>query len=399
MSETLYAQGTLVNSQTNVTANGYILMDQTDRGPYLIPSTANAAVIQQWIQKTVNSYGKPFWCSNITYTATSGPTTPYTGGVLIPDGRIIYDPSGSTNIGTYNIYTNTFTSLLAGTLPGGNAYLGIALAPDGRVIFVPNSATNVGIFNPVTNSFTTMSTGVSTGYGFGAVLAGDGRIVFAPFGGTSIGVFNPATNLFTSYASGASGLVVAGYQGCVLCTDGRVVFVPSNATNVGTFNPNTNSFLTYAYSGSVPQGSGAYFGGVLIPDGRIVFVSQNAQNVGIFNPLTNTFITTAYSGTPGVTIPGGSGAYQGGCLLPDGTVLFNSQNATNLGIFNPTTNTFSTFAAGGASLGANAYQGALVVPDGRVILVSVSSNKVGIISGENRPVPPEFCLHPFFNKL
>ena len=253
----------------NVLVNGSItaLTDAIAQGPYLTPSTSNAATILQWMTKTTRTIAvsagvPPFW-SNATSTnsfnTVTGTTNPsgslaYKGGVLLPDGRVVFVPYVATNVGIFNPATNQFSTVTGTTNPGGNsAYQGGVLLPDGRVVFVPTNATNVGIFNPVTNQFSTVT-----------------------------GTTNPGGSL--------------AYKGGVLLPDGRVVFVPYNATNVGIFDPVANQFSTVTGTTN-PGGSSAYIGGVLLPDGRVVFVPANATNVGMLSgsvPAPREFCLSPY---------------------------------------------------------------------------------------------------------
>jgi len=83
--------------------------------------------------------------------------------------------------------TNAYTTV-AGA-PGGNAYFGGVLLPDGRVVFVPTNATTIGLFNPVTNAYTTVA-GAPGNYAYlGGVLLPDGRVVFVPHNATTIGLY------------------------------------------------------------------------------------------------------------------------------------------------------------------------------------------------------------------
>jgi len=66
-------------------------------------------------------------------------------------------------------------------------------------------------------------------------------------------------------------------------------------------------------SGTYP-GSGAFNGGVLLPDGRVFCVPHNSTTARIYDPITNTLTT------PSGTYPG-TGAFAGGVLLPDGRVF------------------------------------------------------------------------------
>ena len=86
-------------------------------------------------------------------TLTVGPsagsgTDKYEGGVLLPDGRVVFVPHSAASVGVYDPATNMFT---AGPSAGSGAYryLGGVLMPDGRVVFVPHSGSSAGIYKSV----------------------------------------------------------------------------------------------------------------------------------------------------------------------------------------------------------------------------------------------------------
>ena len=68
----------------------------------------------------------------------------------------------------------------------------------------------------------------------------------------------------------------------------------------------------------------------MLPDGRVVFVPQNSATVGLFDPSTNTF-------TSGPTVGSGQYKFVGGVLLPDGRVVFVPENSATVGMFDPRT--------------------------------------------------------------
>ena len=372
--------------QLQLTGAIYAPTDAIAQGPYLTPSTANATAITAWLTKTINTVAttagvSPFWGTSGRYGTIAGAPGggAYVGGVLLPDGRVVFIPHNSTTIGIFNPATNAY-STIAGA-PGSAAYNGGVLLPDGRVVFVTFLGNTIGIFNPATNAFSTIAAPPGDGAYVGGVLLPDGRVVFVPFNSTTIGIFDPATDAYSTIAGAPGG---GAYYGGVLLPDGRVVFVPFYSTTIGIFNPATNAYSTIA---GAPGGT-AYLGGVLLPDGRIVFVPHNSTSIGIFNPATNAFSMIA-AGAPG------SAAYTGGVLLPDGRVVFVPAYSTTIGIFNPATNAFSTIAAGAP--GSGAHSGGVLLPDGRVVFVPHNSTTVGIFQ-TNIPASKELCLHPFFNK-
>jgi streptogramin lyase len=371
-------------------------------GPYVSfdGSTTNRDLFLKWMQYVTSTeyrfkFKRPelasstWWNAgnsvtqydNYTYSTIAG-AYGYSGGVLLPDGRVVFVPYNATTIGIFNPNTNTY-STIAGA-PGNYAYVGGVLLPDGRVVFVPYDATTIGIFNPITNIYSTIAGAPGNAAYSGGVLLPDGRVLFVPLNATTIGFFNPSTNTYSTIA-GAPGN--SAYAGGVLLPDGRVVFVPYNATTIGIFNPNTNTYSTIAGA----PGGGAYYGGVLLPDGRVLFVPRATTYIGIFNSLTNTYSSIA-----------GANGCSGGVLLPDGRVVFVPAVYTisSIGFFNPSTNTYSIIATGTLP-GSLQYFGGVLVPDGRVLFVPSSIDTIGILTPTQlaRPPPLELCYHPCFNKF
>ena len=404
MSETIYypTATTLVNSDATVTANGTIYQYLTSQGAYLTPSPSNAAVIIQWMKSVVNNYTiSPFGSNLYLYSNISLSFTPgaYYGALLAPDGRVIYTPGGSGNVGIFNPNTNSFTTILVGAVGSGLPWLSGCVLPDGRIAWCPEGGVagrGVGIFNSASGVFTSTNGSVTATdtYGWGC-LTSDGRMVVpadGPSTAANIGVFNPATNSFTTYAAGQAGLSTSGgipYKGACTVPDGRTVFTPYGGANVGVFDQNTNSYTTYAYNqAGLAETASQFTGSALVPDGRVIFTPLNASCVGTFNPSNNSF--TSY--------PHGFGTNQNlcnnCCLLPTGEVLMPGFSKTFVGIFSPNTNTFRTIPT---PVNFGVAQ-PIVLQDGRVCIAPTQGTNYSILLGLNKPVPREFCTHPFFNR-
>jgi hypothetical protein len=143
-------------------------------------------------------------------------------------------------------------------------------------------------------------------------------------------------------------------------------------------------------------GSDAFSGGVLLPDGRVFCIARSASNGKIYDPVTNTQTTTALTS-------GGSDAFYGGVLLSDGRVFCVPLSASNAKIYDPVTNTQSTTAL--TSGGTNAFVGGVLLPDGRVFCVPFGASNGKILSGPwissvNRwQLPPLLAMSAFYNKL
>jgi hypothetical protein len=198
------AQGNLHSSNalssTNLTVKNtiYYNEDLTKRSLYLQPNSTNARAIQSAISATCNASSKSYWCTSPApvygnVLSVSVTSNAYSGGVYLPDGRVVFVQSNCTNIGIFNPVTTAFTSV-TGVQPG---YNGGVLLPNGNVFFVPQNS-NIGLFNPVTSKFS--NTGQTLyGQSYNGVLAPEG-VWLTPskysssFGASQIALYNPSTN-------------------------------------------------------------------------------------------------------------------------------------------------------------------------------------------------------------
>ena len=93
------------------------------------------------------SWADPVFSSGPAHSMGDGA---YYGGVLLPDGRVVFVPSNADNVGLFDPSDDSFSSGPAHSM-GDDAYFGGVLLPDGRVVFVPRNADNVGLFNTYIN--------------------------------------------------------------------------------------------------------------------------------------------------------------------------------------------------------------------------------------------------------
>lgn len=192
-SSNIFASNALSGSNLTVTNTIYYNEDLTKRSLYLTPNSTNAPAIQSAISATCNASTKSYWCTSpkpvygnvISVSATSNA---YSGGVYLPDGRVVFVTSNCTNIGIFNPTTSAFTSI-TGVQPG---YNGGVLLPNGNVFFAPQTS-NIGLFNPVTSKFS--NNGQLYGQSYNSVLAPDG-VWLTPskysssFGASQIALYN-----------------------------------------------------------------------------------------------------------------------------------------------------------------------------------------------------------------
>jgi len=155
--------------------------------------------------------------SNISSVATDGVSTNNDAaidfnaedlnniGALEADDSIT-DPSGYTHDKlTRTLGIPTPTAYFSGPAhgEGASAFRGATLAPDGRVVFAPYDSSNVGIFDPSDDSYTSGPAHGEGSFAFiGATLAPDGRVVFAPTDSSNVGIASQLLDFAT--ASGAN---------------------------------------------------------------------------------------------------------------------------------------------------------------------------------------------------
>jgi hypothetical protein len=202
----------------------------------------------------------------------------------------------------------------------------------------------------------------------------DGNVFINPYGriGNAI-VFNTATNVVSNLV-GTQGL--NGFLG--VCTDptGNIVMMPGFNNRIGIYNPYNGQFSSLTISGS------GYWGCQVIPNGNVVCFPQNTNFVGQYNPFTRQFSTF-------VTVGAGGNGFRQGTLLPDGRVVMSE--GSRFGIYNYKNNTFTSFVFPTSTGGTMC-----LCLDGR--LLTSGNGNVMAMTATTRPVPPEFGMHPFFNR-
>jgi hypothetical protein len=109
--------------------NNFYLADILSRMQYTVTAQAN----RQPANNTAND-------NTTTHSGYPG-NLAFSGGVLLPDGRVFCVPHNSTTARIFNPATNELTTP-GGSYPGSSAFVGGVLLPDGRVL---NGAANLGI--------------------------------------------------------------------------------------------------------------------------------------------------------------------------------------------------------------------------------------------------------------
>ena len=219
-------------------------------------------------------------------TAHNAPLPAFLGGVLDPNGNVVMVPAqSSSNIGTYNILTNTFSNILKINSDGG--FAGGVLLPNGNVVFVSNTNSNIGQFNPLSTPPSYSNSFRASGFS-GGVLAPDGNVIMMGVTVSNVGVFNPASLTFSNVITGSF------FNGGCLLPSGNVIMAPSTGrSNIGMFD---SVSLTYSNSTPIPPGSGPFAGATIGNDGRVILVpsSGNALIISAITPTTQEFFLSPY---------------------------------------------------------------------------------------------------------
>jgi hypothetical protein len=407
----IYASNALTGTNLIVSETIYYNEDLFKRGPYLTPSVANAATIQAWISATCNASSQPtksWWAtsSNPVYGNIAGPGGgfAFSGSVLLPDGRVLFVPQNSSNIGFFNPSNSTFSNV---SCPGvsaddGNKFRGGVLVPNGNVVFIPYNNSNVGLYNPVANVYSNIQVGAAAGgAGFrfsGGVLSPTGNVVMVPMNSANIGVFNPTTLSMTNVSHGiATGAYIFGSG--TLLPDGNVVMSPmASPSNIGMYNTYNLTSTGYSNVGPVtgPTASSYWETTLLAPNGNVIFApSGSSSNILVYNP---SYVSNPISagGISNVITDAPTGAFRGGALLPSGNIILAPQSSSNVGMFDPAALTYSncSYIPSGGSL----FSGCTLIPDGRVVFCPAASANVGVLN-TMVPIGKEFCMSPYFNKF
>lgn len=378
VSTNVYVANTYTQGATLTNTNVVYQVDGIQAAVHLGPSTSNSATIGTWLRETCN--GASFWdrAANPAFgnVATGPPgSSAFSRPVLIGDGRVILPQNSSIGtVGVFNPATNQYSAVVpSGGVPTGS-YSGAILTPSGNVVFVPLSSSNIGVYNPSALTFANV---VAPGGSYaGAVLDPLGNVVMVPANSSSnIGTFNHLLGTF----SNITGTRYDGsFSGAVILPNGNVICVPNTNSNVVQFNPTNQTF-----SNSVNLGGGNFSGGVLTPLGNVVFVPGTSSNVGVFQPAAGTWSNVA-----------ATSGFSGGCLMPTGNIIFCPFSSANVGMFDPVTLSYANSTTAGSGL----FSGSVLVPDGRVVFSPWNSLNVGALN-TTAPVPVDFCLSPYVNKI
>lgn len=316
--------------------------------------------------------------ASLSSTGASVTSTNTGAAIIAPNGNIYYSVVGSS-ISYYNPTTNAVNSIALGqAIDSPSAVLGA----DGNMYMYPTNAnTGQNIIKITTSNNTASTISAGTNGWWGMILAPNGNIYGIPARTmTNVLVLNTTTGTRTTITGTTNG-----YWGGVLAPNGKIYCIPG--PSVAIIDPVAGTITPNAVSGG-GQANG-YFGGVLGWDGNIYCI-PSGTTVGVINPNTNTFTTFASN----------SVFYSGGCLGPDGKIYCIPRSGGAIGVINIATQSFS---ASSLSLPTGAtYNGATLAPSG-IIYVSpyTSGSLIYKITFSGLSLSPylNLCLTPYINKF
>jgi hypothetical protein len=388
---------TTPTAQLTVTGNLYYNEDLTRRAPHIVPTVANASIIQAWISATCNVVDQQgsFWAPSsrpaFSNIATGpGGSTAYVGSVSLPDGRVLFTPYNATTVGLFSPYTNQFLAVTPTNFTGIVAprFFGGVAVPSGNVLFVPYTSSNIGSYNPTTATYANVFRhNIPTPAFAGGVLDGQSNVTMVPSTGHSnICAYNGAgVGTFSNMVSTGT---LLGFSGAVLLPTGNIMGIPLGTSNIVQYSPTART-----YSNST-VGSSGFQGGVLAPNGNVMCIPNTNANVVVVNPSGNppyTFSNIQVRRT-------GGGGFAGGVLLPSGNIVCVSNTNSNAGMIDPVALAYSNITPQSGAAQTGSYFGGSLTIDGRVIFCPYSSTNVACLT-TTTPVVPELRLAPYFNKL
>ncbi len=169
-------------------------------------------------------------------------------------------------------------------------YQAAQLLPDGRVLLVPWLATKPLIYDPAADSLAVVelpSLGEGDHAFGGACLLADGRVLMSlNYGLGATVIFDPSTDTIsvTTPASHPGGY----HCGALLLANGRVLMRPGQLSNLWDcriWDPATDTYTALPKMLEIPpEGQDWYRGGCVLPDGRVVFAPWCGRNLVVWDP-------------------------------------------------------------------------------------------------------------------
>jgi len=313
----------------------------------------------------------------------------FIGSTLLPppDGRVVFTPHESGNVGLFDPSDETYTSGPAHN-EGSAAFGGSVLAPDGRVVFQPANSANIGIFDPSDDSYTSgpaYGSGSSPNDSNAPTRLKDGRIIFNDDangdGDLVIKIFDYTDDSLTNGPSVTDEF----WKTIGRVPDGRV-FYAAGDTYVGIFDPTDDSFTTQEvdFSNASTFSVVSPRAGVVLPDGQLLLIPITPT--APFSKLDpETLEITELTATPKDNLPpeesnGANGEFIDGQVLPDGRIFLVPLKSEVTAIYDPVRDETVPGPKVKPYQNTTQYYGSsTILQDGRVILTPAVRDSVDVV--------------------
>ena len=371
----------------------YDLEPNIDNSSAIISQIANKCKEPWWL-----NYGETIRVGSILSSDQLNFSGKFKGGVLAPNGKIIFVPDRSPRVGIYDPETDIY---IDGAFHNrsGQPFSGGVLAPNGKIIFVPFLMGAVGIYDPITDNYTD---GVLLPFDApvpfrGGVLAPNGKIIFVPNGDPAnsskkIGIYDPVTNIYQDSVAEhhLEQRTENAFRGGVLAPNGKIIFVPCNSDYIGIYDPIADKYIR-----GPAHSSYGFHVGVLASNGKVILIPSTAGNgdIGIYDPYTNIYTKGPYMG---VIYFQPSGAV----LAPNGKIIIIPDTGIYSYIYDPNSGINGSFTRLPTQTGAG-WCGGVLAPNGKIIFVpnKINQNHV-LVYGNSYPLRYiNDTLAPYFSSL
>jgi hypothetical protein len=329
----LLIQGVDYNNSRN-SANAFIFSGSTDGTNYKTLAASSTYLSNTDYGYNIYSITTSTAWNYFQLTVTGADALPGYVNQIIMNGQISWSPTANsvtTNVDTANIFTIA-GNVGINTSTGGGAtirVLGNVFASNALFGTIRSPLANTQTLNTSVIFGTSGRVGINTDTGLGATLQfGSGNV----YASNALSGQNVTVTTIQTYNEDLTRR--SPHLRPTVANSATIVSwmkASCNATQkVGWSVASTNVTFNTATVGVT--GSALYSSSVLGPDGRVYFTPASATNIGVFNPKTNEFSTIVPTGGASLA---GTFKYGSAVLAPNGNIFFISNASTTSLIFNP----------------------------------------------------------------
>jgi hypothetical protein len=350
--------------------------------------------------------------NSVQYLPNTFPSGGWCGGVLSPNGKIYWIPTGGGTVVIVDPITNmidisSITDLSNITVNPANSqpWEGGVLGPNGKIYVIPDRSPNVAVIDTETNkiNYISVMAGITAGSNAArwntGILAPNGKI-YSSFRWNNVANYgsvlkiDPDTNT-VSFIPITSGLStnLSKFYGGALGVNGKIYLMPYVEGRVLEIDPTTDTvqFLPELAPGGILN---KYISGVLAPNGFIYGIPYESTYLLKIDTRGPTGIVSyGPVNTPGLV---GSAKWRSGVLGTDGKIYCSPESSTSILVINPVDDSFEFINVGSSE---NARCGAVLAPNNKIYLVGKGRNNSNLaIIKPGPPTEPPWMLAASFNK-